>query len=67
MTAKERVEQEIRELNERMDNLAKFLYVHNTIKENMSMEERFLLSMQLNAMIYYKLILERRLEIWREL
>lgn len=65
MTAKERVEQELKEVKEKRDKLARFL--RNEIYTRMTEEEQCLLENQFCIMCNYVRILERRLEIWREL
>ena len=62
MTAKERVEQELKELNEKRLKLGTFITTHK-----MTEEESTLLFLQYYIMGQYSNILEQRLAIWREL
>lgn len=65
MTAKERVKQELKELEEKKVKLARF--IETEIYMRMTEEEKDLLVLQFIAMGDYAKILKRRLEIWREL
>ena len=65
MTAKERVEQELKELNEKREKLLNFL--KGDAFKKMTIQEQYLLEDQYRTMFYYACILEQRLAIWREL
>lgn len=63
-TAKERVEQELAELNEKIVKLTSFLYSKKIIEANLSFRMRDMLSEQLRTMQRYAEILQGRLAIW---
>lgn len=65
MTAKERVEQELKELEEKKVKLAMFIGTEPYLR--MTREEQDLFFEQFIVMGAYVKILKRRLEIWREL
>ena len=62
-TAKERVEEELIELDERAGKLYKFLH---TTDLNLNIAEIVLLNEQLDAMRKYACMLRARLSIWRD-
>ena len=63
-TAKERVEHELDELNEKIVKLSSFLYSKKIIEANISFRMRDMLSEQLRTMQRYAEILQGRLAIW---
>ncbi len=63
-TAKERVEQELDDLNEKIVKLSAFLYSKKVIEANLSFRMRDLLAEQLRTMQRYAEILQSRLAIW---
>ena len=62
--AKERVEKELLDLNEKIVKLATFLYSPALKKANLSRTMIMLLQDQLHVMQRYSEILEQRLDIW---
>lgn len=62
--AKERVEKELLDLNEKIVKLAIFLYSPALKKANLSRTMIMLLQDQLHVMQQYSEILEQRLDIW---
>ena len=62
--AKERVEQELLDLNEKIVKLATFLYSPALKKANLSHTMIMLEKDQLHVMQQYSEILEQRLDIW---
>lgn len=62
--AKERMEQELDELNEKIVKLSTFLYGKKIVEAKLSFRMRDLLREQLNAMQRYAEILQHRLVIW---
>lgn len=62
--AKERVENELLDLNEKIVKLATFLYSPALKKANLSHTMIMLLQDQLHVMQQYSEILEQRLDIW---
>lgn len=64
MTAKERVEQELKELVEKRKKLA--IFIGNEAYMRMTEDEKDLLVLQFIKMGEYAKILKRRLAIWRE-
>ena len=62
--AKERVEQELLDLNEKIVKLATFLYSPALKKANLSRTMIMLEKDQLHVMQQYSEILEQRLDIW---
>ena len=62
--AKERVEKELLDLNEKIVKLATFLYSPALKKANLSRTMIMLLQDQLHVMQQYSEILEQRLDIW---
>lgn len=62
--AKERVEQELLDLNEKIVKLATFLYGPALKKANLSRTMIMLEKDQLHVMQQYSEILEQRLDIW---
>lgn len=62
--AKERVEKELLDLNEKIVKLATFLYSPTLKKANLSHTMIMLLQDQLHVMQQYSEILEQRLDIW---
>ncbi len=62
--AKERVEQELDELNEKIVKLSTFLYSKKIVEAKLSFRMRDLLREQLNVMQRYAEILQHRLVIW---
>lgn len=63
-TAKERVEQELDELKEKIVKLSSLLYGKKIIEANLSFRMRDMLSEQLRTMQRYAEILQGRLAIW---
>ena len=63
-TAKERVEQELAELNEKIVKLTSFLYSKKIVVAKLSFRMRDMLSEQLRTMQRYAEILQGRLAIW---
>lgn len=63
-TTKERVEDELRELLDRISNLTKFCYGERLLKANLSTRMRAYLHCQLDTMIEYAKWLQARLKIW---
>lgn len=62
--AKERVEQELDELNEKIVKLSAFLYSKKIVEAKLSFRMRDLLREQLNVMQRYAEVLQHRLVIW---
>ena len=62
--AKQRVEQEIAELNEKIVKLTAFLFGGEIINMDISNNMRFLLRRQLNTMQEYADVLQERLITW---
>lgn len=62
--AKERVEKELLDLNEKIVKLATFLYSPALKKANLSRIMIMLLQDQIHVMQQYSEILEQRLDIW---
>ena len=62
--AKQRVEQELAELNEKIVNLTAFLFGGDIVNMDISDHMRFLLRRQLNAMQEYADVLQERLRTW---
>lgn len=62
--AKERVEKELEELNEKIVKLSSFLYGKKLVEAGLSFRMRDLLSEQLRAMQRYAELLQNRLAIW---
>lgn len=71
MTAKERVEQELQELQARLRKLEVFTKDHtnnpNHIINQLPQDQRRLLLVQLSTMQDYEKILIKRLELWSDL
>lgn len=63
-TAKERVEAEIKDLNDKISKAMDFVVKQ---KDKLNDAEMMLLNLQIAAMKKYKEILKARLSIWREL
>lgn len=63
-TAKERVEQELEELNERIAKLSTFLFGGKILSDNISGAMRYQMKRQLIAMQEYAEALQTRLRIW---
>lgn len=64
MTAKERVEQELKELNAKVDKLSKFIF---TVKfEELDGLSKTLLQVQHTTMLSYSYILKCRLDNWKD-
>lgn len=63
-TAKERVEQELENLNERIAKLSTFLFGGKILSANISNEMHFQMKRQLTAMQEYAEALQTRLLIW---
>lgn len=63
-TAKERVEQELADLNEKIVKLSSFLYSKKLIEAGLSHQMESLLRDQLRSMEEYAHILQMRLSIW---
>ena len=62
--AKQRVEQELAELNEKIVKLTAFLFGSDIVNMDISDHMRFLLRRQLNAMQEYADVLQERLRTW---
>ena len=62
--AKQRVEQELSELNEKIVKLTAFLFGGDIINMDISDHMRFLLRRQLNVMQEYADVLQERLRTW---
>ena len=62
--AKQRVEQELAELNEKIVKLTAFLFGGDIVNMDISNNMRFLLSRQLNVMQEYADVLQERLRTW---
>ena len=62
--AKQRVEQELAELNEKIVNLTAFLFGGDIVNMDISDHMRFLLRRQLNVMQEYADVLQERLRTW---
>ena len=63
-TAKERVEKELEELNEKMTKLSSFLYGTAILAMSLSEEMTYQMESQLNSMQQYAKCLQKRLRIW---
>lgn len=64
-TAKERVEEELIEVERRLDKLLDFIH-SNTFEQKMNFAEKRLLTEQAEVMQKYVEILTARITIWRE-
>lgn len=64
LTAKERVQAELNELNEKIVKLSAFLYSEKAIAEDISYEMRNAMRDQLRYMSDYAIALQHRLAIW---
>lgn len=62
--AKQRVEQELAELNEKIVKLTVFLFGGDIVNMDISDHMRFLLRRQLNVMQEYAYVLQERLRTW---
>ena len=62
--AKQRVEQELAELNEKIVKLTAFLFGGDIVNMDISNHMRFLLRRQLNVMQEYADVLQERLRTW---
>lgn len=62
--AKERVEKELEDLNEKIVKLSSFLYGKKLVEAGLSFRMRDLLSEQLRTMQRYAELLQNRLAIW---
>lgn len=62
--AKQRVEQELAELNEKIVKLTAFLFGGDIVNMDISDHMRFLLRRQLNVMQEYADVLQERLRMW---
>lgn len=62
--AKQRVEQELAELNEKIVKLSAFLFGGDIVNMDISDHMRFLLRRQLNVMQEYADVLQERLRTW---
>lgn len=62
--AKQRVEQELAELNEKIVKLTAFLFGGDIVNMDISNNMRFLLRRQLNVMQEYADVLQERLRTW---
>lgn len=62
--AKQRVEQELAELNEKIVKLTAFLFGGDIVNMDISDHMRFLLRRQLNVMQEYADVLQERLRTW---
>lgn len=62
--AKQRVEQELAELNEKIVKLTAFLFGCDIVNMDISGNMRFLLRRQLNVMQEYADVLQERLRTW---
>lgn len=63
-TAKERVEKELEELNEKMTKLSSFLYGKAILTMDLSNEMTYQMETQLCSMQQYAKCLQKRLRIW---
>lgn len=63
-SAKQRVEQEIAELNEKIVKLTAFLFGGDIVNMDISDNMRFLMRRQLNVMQEYADVLQERLRTW---
>ena len=63
-TAKERVEKELEELNEKMTKLSSFLYGTAILAMSLSDEMTYQMETQLYSMQQYAKCLQKRLRIW---
>ncbi len=63
-TAKERVEKELEELNEKMTKLSSFLYGNKILTTDISEEMTYQMETQLYSMQQYAKCLQKRLRIW---
>ena len=63
-SAKQRVEQELAELNEKIVKLSAFLFGGDIVNMDISDHMRFLLRRQLNVMQEYADVLQERLRTW---
>lgn len=63
-TAKERVEKELEELNEKITKLSSFLYGTAILAMSLSEEMTYQMESQLYAMQQYAKCLQKRLRIW---
>lgn len=63
-SAKQRVEQELAELNEKIVKLTAFLFGGDIVNMDISENMRFLLRRQLNVMQEYADVLQERLRTW---
>ena len=63
-TAKERVEQELEELNEKMTKLSSFIYGKAILTTGLSNEMVYQMESQLYSMQQYAKCLQKRLLIW---
>ena len=63
-TAKERVEKELEELNEKMTKLSSFLYGKAILTMDLSNEMTYQMETQLYSMQQYAKCLQKRLRIW---
>lgn len=69
MNAKERLEEELQELNAKYNALSIFIgynYEKDLLAKGLSKEMIELLRISLSCMLTYKITLERRLEIWQD-
>ena len=64
--AKQRVEQELAELNEKIVKLTDFLFGGDIVNMDISDNMRFLLRRQLNVMQEYAEVLQERLRTWNK-
>lgn len=64
-TAKERVQKELDDLNDKIVKLSMFMTAPTYAKMNEA--EKYLLLKQLDAMVDYARVLQARLAIWREI
>lgn len=62
--AKQRVEQELAELNKKIVNLTAFLFGGDIVNMDIADNMRFLLRRQLNVMQEYADVLQERLRTW---
>lgn len=63
-TAKQRVEHELEELNEKITKLSSFLYGSKILSMSLSCDMRYQMEEQLRAMQQYARCLQTRLLIW---
>lgn len=63
-TAKERVEKELEELNEKITKLSAYLYGREILSSDISRDMQYQMEEQLNAMRSYARCLQARLRIW---